>query len=289
MIEQLYIAANVRINRNGVFYNGELLPITPQTDLSKFAKDIYTFLQLRYPKFYKMDLMSKYGFLASELLLQNEQIDENTSLIFANKTSSLHTDKQYQESIQNQHQFHPSPSIFVYTLPNIVLGEICIRHQIKGENVFFILDTFNSKTYFDSVYSQFNLNKSKSFIISWIEIEDPGFNVFFAYVKNQIQPKNITFSIDNLNTLNRPFNMEATINSLKNDLIKHLNLEDISPDDIDADAPLFGDGLGLDSIDALEIIVLLDRQYGIKVKDQASGQKAMQSIRTLAQFIEDNK
>jgi acyl carrier protein len=83
--------------------------------------------------------------------------------------------------------------------------------------------------------------------------------------------------------------MEQTIKTLKDDLILALNLEDLSPDEIDIDAPLFGDGLGLDSIDALEIIVLIERNYGIKVKDQESVQNAMKSIRSLAQFIKNNR
>jgi len=83
--------------------------------------------------------------------------------------------------------------------------------------------------------------------------------------------------------------MEQTIQKLKEDLIEHLNLEDLNPEDIDLDEPLFGDGLGLDSIDALEIIVLVERNYGIKIKDQETGQEAMKSLRSLAQFIKDNK
>ncbi len=84
--------------------------------------------------------------------------------------------------------------------------------------------------------------------------------------------------------------MEEIIEKLKADLISHLNLEDLSPEDIDADEPLFGDeGLGLDSIDALEIIVMVERNYGIKIKDQESGSKAMKSVRTLATFIKENK
>ncbi|MFT3739406.1 MAG: phosphopantetheine-binding protein [Breznakibacter sp.] len=73
---------------------------------------------------------------------------------------------------------------------------------------------------------------------------------------------------------------------LKAELIEQLNLEDITPDDIDSSAPLFGDGLGLDSIDALEIIVLLGKEYGIKISDPSQGKEAMESIDSLAAFIE---
>ncbi len=78
------------------------------------------------------------------------------------------------------------------------------------------------------------------------------------------------------------------IEKLKVELIEQLNLEEITSDEIDAAAPLFGDGLGLDSIDALEIIVLLEKEYGIKITDQALGKEAMQSINSLAAFIKSN-
>lgn len=75
---------------------------------------------------------------------------------------------------------------------------------------------------------------------------------------------------------------------LKRELIEQLNLEDITPEEIDAAAPLFGDGLGLDSIDALEIIVLLEKEYGIKISEPSQGKQAMESINSLAAFIEKN-
>ena len=83
--------------------------------------------------------------------------------------------------------------------------------------------------------------------------------------------------------------MKELTERLKEELIEQLNLEDIDPSDIDNSAPLFGDGLGLDSIDALEIIVLLEKEYDIKVKDRMQGKELMYSIDSLAQFIENNK
>ena len=74
---------------------------------------------------------------------------------------------------------------------------------------------------------------------------------------------------------------------LKKQLIDHLNLEDLSVEDIKDDTPLFGDGLGLDSIDALEIIVMLDNKFNIKVADPEEGAKIFQSVNTLAEFIEN--
>ncbi|MGY8951938.1 MAG: phosphopantetheine-binding protein [Flavobacteriales bacterium] len=83
--------------------------------------------------------------------------------------------------------------------------------------------------------------------------------------------------------------MEDLIEGLKAQIIEQLNLEDMSPINIDADDQLFGDGLGLDSIDALELIVLLEKHYGIKIEDPKEGQKIFLSIRSIAEFITDYK
>jgi len=79
--------------------------------------------------------------------------------------------------------------------------------------------------------------------------------------------------------------MEDLIQKLKKEIIEVLNLEDIKPEDIDTDLPLFGEGLGLDSIDALELIVLLEKNYGIKIEDPKEGRKIFTSVRTMADFI----
>jgi len=83
--------------------------------------------------------------------------------------------------------------------------------------------------------------------------------------------------------------MDGLIDKLKAELIKQLNLEDLDPADIETSAPLFGDGLGLDSIDALEIIVLLEKEYDIKIDDPREGKEIMYSVETLAKFIEGHK
>jgi acyl carrier protein len=82
--------------------------------------------------------------------------------------------------------------------------------------------------------------------------------------------------------------MEELIANLKKQVIEQLNLEDLTPDDIDSKAPLFGDGLGLDSIDALELIVLMEREYGIKINDPSEGKKIFVSLETMAKYIQEN-
>lgn len=83
--------------------------------------------------------------------------------------------------------------------------------------------------------------------------------------------------------------MNELIDQLKSQIIEALNLEDMTAQDIDAEAPLFGDGLGLDSIDALELIVLLEREYGIKLTNPAEGKQIFKSIATIADFVDKNR
>jgi acyl carrier protein len=79
--------------------------------------------------------------------------------------------------------------------------------------------------------------------------------------------------------------MDALIEKLKTQIIEQLNLAEVKPEDIKPDAPLFGEGLGLDSIDALELIVLLEKHYGIKIEDPKDGKTIFQSIKTMAEYI----
>ncbi len=81
--------------------------------------------------------------------------------------------------------------------------------------------------------------------------------------------------------------MNELIEKLKRELIEELNLEEMTPEDIDPDAPLFNEGLGLDSIDALEIILILERNYGVKIKNPSEGEakEIFKSVRSLAEYI----
>ncbi len=82
-------------------------------------------------------------------------------------------------------------------------------------------------------------------------------------------------------------NIEDLKLSLKKEIIDELNLEEMKPEDIDDDAPLFGDGLGLDSIDALELVVLLEKYHGVKILDESLGKKVLASINSMAEFIQE--
>lgn len=83
--------------------------------------------------------------------------------------------------------------------------------------------------------------------------------------------------------------MEELIKELKEEIIEALNLEEMTPDDIDDNEAFFGDGLGLDSIDALELIVLLEKKYGIKLANPAEGREIFKSMASIAAYVDKNR
>lgn len=127
-----------------------------------------------YPKFYKMDGLSRLGFVASEILLNAEKgdTDEERAIIFFNHSSSIASDRNYKESINDKDNYFPSPSIFVYTLPNIVTGEIAIRNHFHGETSFFILPDKDKKMMEEILQASCRDAQSKSFLTGWIDYED---------------------------------------------------------------------------------------------------------------------
>ena len=127
-----------------------------------------------YPKFYKMDGLSRLGFVASEILLNAEkgETDKERAIIFFNHSSSIASDRNYKESINDKDNYFPSPSIFVYTLPNIVTGEIAIRNHFHGETSFFILPDKDERMMEEILQASCRDTQSKSFLTGWIDYED---------------------------------------------------------------------------------------------------------------------
>lgn len=127
-----------------------------------------------YPKFYKMDGLCRLGFVASEILLNAEKgdMDKERAIIFFNHSSSIASDRNYKESINGKDNYFPSPSIFVYTLPNIVTGEIAIRNHFHGETSFFILPDKDERMMEEILQASCRDAQSKSFLTGWIDYED---------------------------------------------------------------------------------------------------------------------
>ena len=142
---QLTPTHRVVITPERVTLDGKLLQTNDHNGLH-FLVQLYKAQVGDYPKFYKMDALSRLGFLAAEFLVNAEQENNNTvsdaesrGVVFFNAHSSLAADRKYLESIVDRDNYFPSPAAFVYTLPNIVTGEVAIRHGYHGETSFYIL------------------------------------------------------------------------------------------------------------------------------------------------------
>lgn len=129
-----------------------------------------------YPKYYKMDGLSRLGFIATELLLQAEgeerfQKCDDRAVVLMGSSSSIDVDKKYMETIAADN-FFPSPSLFIYTLPNIVTGEIAMRNLYHGETSFYLLPERNEKTEKELILATLQDKKVKSVITGWIDYYD---------------------------------------------------------------------------------------------------------------------
>ncbi len=155
---------------------------TEAATVKDFAKGVYKHLALNYAKFYKMDDLCKLSFLASEVLSQGIEFPEDTALVLANHASSLDTDRKYQESITNREEYYPSPALFVYTLPNIVIGELSIRYQLKSEGVFFVSESFDADFILQYASILLETQKASQVICGWVDLDSHKYDVFLALI-----------------------------------------------------------------------------------------------------------
>lgn len=158
--------SELTITPNGAVLNGETVSTANIAGLYReFVGD--------YPKFFKMDSLCKLGFIGAELLLKDISAEEkeNAAIILFNRNGSLITDRNYQNTITDDN-YYPSPSLFVYTLANIVTGEIAIRNKIYGESSFYVLNNQDQDIMSDIVKNVY-LTSSPTFILTgWVDYED---------------------------------------------------------------------------------------------------------------------
>ena len=190
MLDAVYhIKSFCHIKNNTVSLNDSILYQDKTSGFSEFIKAAYKTIETNYPKFFKMDNLSKLSFLAADILLKNEgldtEVDNNIAIIFSNKSSSLDTDRKYQESIQNKDSYYPSPAVFVYTLPNICIGEISIKYKLYSENSFFIFANFNAEHLFAYTNSLLLTNKANEVLCGWVEFDDQHYEAFLYLVSKE--------------------------------------------------------------------------------------------------------
>ncbi len=170
---------------------------TEETDLSFFLKKLYQKSEIDYPKFFKMDDMSRAGFIAAEFLLKEgnlaERFGENrVAMVFANKTSTISTDLRFYETIKNPLSFYPNPGIFVYTLPNIVMGEISIRHHFKGEQFFFVSEKFDTHFFASTTRNLLENDKADAVIGGWVEVSATNKIEIFLFLATKEEIQDLT-------------------------------------------------------------------------------------------------
>lgn len=168
--------------------------------VADFLLNAYKHFGIDYPKYYKMDHLAQLGFLGAELLLQGRNIateygPEQVGVVFSNASASLDADLHYFATVKNI----PSPAQFVYTLPNIVIGEISIRHQLKGENAFFVTEDFDPGFIHFFVEDLFAREKLKACVCGWVELLDERYKAVLYLVENKAG--DLRFDISNINKI----------------------------------------------------------------------------------------
>ena len=173
--------------KNGeIALNGKLLFEKKEVPFPKFIKSAYKHFELSYPKFHKMDRLCKLAFVAANLLLNN-QLDgyasEDIAVVMSNANSTLHTDSKHSNSIFDKDNYFPSPAVFVYTLPNILVGEICIKYKIKGESVFFVSNEFNKEMLIEYSKDMITCGDAKICMTGWVDYTDQDYYATIYLIK----------------------------------------------------------------------------------------------------------
>ena len=178
------ILSEVQITPTGCICNGAVLSTTQRGDA--LLKELYRNLQTDYPKFFKMDRMCRLGFIASEVLLNNVKevrftTREDRAVILVSHSGCTSTDLHYQQTIAEGENYFPSPAVFVYTLPNIVTGEIAIRNKYLGETTMYIMSHEDPAKIKALVEDAFIDPDTTSMIAGWVDYTDE--NNYIAHLK----------------------------------------------------------------------------------------------------------
>lgn len=177
----------VEIKKEQIFLDGKLIFEKKESSFVPFIKETYKVFELKYPKFHKMDRLCKLAFVAANLLLEKNELDgyeaADIAIIMANAHSTLHTDKKHCDTIKDKENYYPSPKNFVYTLPNIMVGEICIKYNIKGESLFLVSNEPNNELL--NTYAQDLLDDglAKICLTGWVDYTEKNYCAKLAIIK----------------------------------------------------------------------------------------------------------
>ena len=197
-----HITSSCNISKHTVYKNGLPIFANAEADLNGFLLSLYQYLDLKYARFYKMDRLSKLSWLASEVLLKGDfhpenYLPEKMGVVLANSNSSLDTDLIYTQSIHDI----PSPSVFVYTLPNIMIGEICIRNHYKGETALFVFDSFDAGFIEQYVNNLMNSGILQVCICGWVDLVENDYKAVLFLVEKGEKKNRELFSKESMNKI----------------------------------------------------------------------------------------
>ena len=197
-----YITASCTISKNVVYKNEEKVFENEGAAPVDFLLSLYQHLETKYPKFYKMDSLSKLGWLGAEIILANEFAEGRYApgeigVVLSNASASLNTDIKYYETAKDI----ASPALFVYTLPNIVIGEICIRHHFKGEGAFFIMEKFDAEFIQQYVANLINNNILQACICGWVELLGDQYKAVLFLVEKEPSKSPLLFTNETINKI----------------------------------------------------------------------------------------
>jgi 3-oxoacyl-[acyl-carrier-protein] synthase-1 len=158
------VTHEIEITTTSVVLDAQNIPVKETG--GKMLVELYRSYAGDYPKFFKMDTLCRLGFMAAELLLKHTGDDiKPSAIVFANRSASIKNDTDYLATISDGN-YYPSPSLFVYTLPNIVTGEIAIRHHIQGETAFYVLD---KPEQLEPIIQSTIIHHSSPILAGWVE------------------------------------------------------------------------------------------------------------------------
>ncbi|MFO8128728.1 MAG: hypothetical protein R6T99_02355 [Bacteroidales bacterium] len=212
--DDITITGSCRITENRAFLNGEPYFSSAEKEaFPVFMKALYKKVGPGYPKFYKMDPLTKLGFISAELLLTDNARtglypEQSRGIVLMNASASADVDRSFQKTIEDKEDYYPSPGLFVYTLPNIMAGEIAIRHKLKGENTVFILPTFSMEFLIDYVDLLFETQKVTCCLAGWVEVDDKDYDSLLLILEKGGKKKEnaykLPFTRDVLENLYKP-------------------------------------------------------------------------------------
>lgn len=188
-VQNFHIAHYCVIQNQRISVDGKKVFSTTDLPFADFIKTAFKSLKIEYGKFYKMDNLSKLAFVGAEYIFRLCENAENTALLFSNKSGSLDTDVKHQVSIQKADDYFPSPTVFVYTLANICVGEVSIRHGLRSESTFLVSEEFDVDTVYSYTDYLLSSGKAMQVLCGWIEIFEEKYTaVLYLAGKEGNQP-----------------------------------------------------------------------------------------------------